>query len=506
MKAFLLFTVIVFVSLNTVVKSQSQADDCIKEINGTLKGQPGNVQDNMFHSLAIDPMNEKIIYVGTESNGIFKTSDGGSTWIRLRKGLKCTAQQNVYPQIFDITIDPANTQTLYASTVNGPGPEGDPTYLSASGGIYKSTDGGVTWVRKQTEFSNTYTTYVLVDPNNSKRLFAGISGVRSSFPKTKDVFFTGGLLMSEDGGDSWHPLQLPKNPSGLDSNTFSTMRIVSSALQSIVYATGEIHKTDVGSPSAGLLRSSDKGATWLAINPQGKTIKDFDAFEGNGNIIYANDSETRKLYKSSDGGSTWSLLSGGSNSFGPIRIAPNSPQTVFYVGGGTQIFKSTDGLTTAKLGLDTKSSDNQITDLKIAKSNPDYVYALAKGYYIYKSVDGGVSFTRLSGVRDSVYSGAMVSVQRHSDIHANQSFMLHPNPSSDHFNIRISLTIPEHITLKLFNTLGQEIAQILDVELSAGEHSQSLDINRWSLVSGIYFVQLKTQHSTPNIIPLQVLR
>jgi len=82
-----------------------QTDSCLAEINGAKKGEPGNIQDNMFHSLAIDPKNENIVYAGTETSGMFKTTDGGKTWTRLRKGLKCTINQTGYAQIFDIAYD-----------------------------------------------------------------------------------------------------------------------------------------------------------------------------------------------------------------------------------------------------------------------------------------------------------------------------------------------------------------------------------------------------------------
>src|SRR3954469_23250326 len=100
----------------------AQSIDCPNPINGTLKGEAGNDQDNMFHSLAVDPVDENIVYVGTETNGIFKTTDRGLTWVRLRNGLKCTTTHTFYPEVYDIAVDPANHNTVYAATVAGPGP------------------------------------------------------------------------------------------------------------------------------------------------------------------------------------------------------------------------------------------------------------------------------------------------------------------------------------------------------------------------------------------------
>lgn len=67
-----------------------------------------------------------------------------------------------------------------------------------------------------------------------------------------------------------------------------------------------------------------------------------------------------------------------------------------------------------------------------------------------------------------------------------------PNPVQSLATLRFALTTSEHVSLKIFNALGQEVAQILDADLGAGEQSQSLDISHWSLVSGTYFLRLQT--------------
>jgi hypothetical protein len=78
------------------------ANDCVPAINGALKGGPGNIQDHMFHSLAIDPTNHNVVYAGTETNGIeisesnpnvvwaaakgyylYRSTDAGQTWTKI---------------------------------------------------------------------------------------------------------------------------------------------------------------------------------------------------------------------------------------------------------------------------------------------------------------------------------------------------------------------------------------------------------------------------------------
>lgn len=80
-----------------------------------------------------------------------------------------------------------------------------------------------------------------------------------------------------------------------------------------------------------------------------------------------------------------------------------------------------------------------------------------------------------------------------------------PNPAQNLVTIKFILSQSERVSLKVFNPLGQEVAQILNEFLRDGEYSKSLDVGDWSLESGTYFIQLQTQHFFQTI-PTQVLR
>ena len=383
-----------------------QSEDCSVVINGAWKGEAGNVQDNMFHSLAIDPSNENIVYAGTETSGIFKTTDGGSTWNRLRLGLKCGPQKTGYPQIFDIAIDPANPKILYASTVNGPGPPGNPLYPSASAGVYRSTDGGATWAQKVEGLTNPYAIYVLVDAVQPTRLYLGVGGVRSTFSLSLGTFYEGGIWSSDNGGDTWTPLTLPM---GINSNIFIDM-VLRGTDQKTIYASGQIHGSDA--PTAyGLIRSTDGGKSWSMVNPAGTTLYGFDVFRGDPKIIYGHDSSPqRRAHKSTDGGDSWVSIPTASF-YGAVRIHPDNSEMVYNL-SRHGIQKSTDGLRSSRTTYtDMDQTENQqMLDIKIALTHPQIIWACAKGYYLYKSIDGGESFTRITAVRDTIYGNARQQV------------------------------------------------------------------------------------------------
>ncbi|MBD1209322.1 MAG: T9SS type A sorting domain-containing protein [Ignavibacteria bacterium] len=93
-----------------------------------------------------------------------------------------------------------------------------------------------------------------------------------------------------------------------------------------------------------------------------------------------------------------------------------------------------------------------------------------------------------------------------NDVNAAITFTVAPNPASELVRVHFTLVKSERVQLSLYNTLGQEVAQILDENLPAGNYEKSLDMSHWSLASGTYFVQLNTRHSIPTTIPLQVMR
>lgn len=465
--------------------ANAQTDSCLAEINGARQGEPGNVQDNMFHSLALDPADANIVYAGTETNGMFKTTDGGRTWARLRKGLKCTINQTGYSQIFDVVVDPKNPQILYAATVNGPGPTGNVLYPSNSGGVYKSTDGGKTWRQKVRGFTNTYAIYVLIDSTNTNRLYAGIGGVKSTFPLTNNIFYEGGILMSNDAGETWTPLNLPL---GVSTNIFIDM-VIRSVDQKTIYASGQLHRNDA--PTAyGLVKSSDGGATWSFANPPGTTIYGFDVYKKNPNIIYGHDdSAQRRVYKSIDGGGTWSAIPNASF-FGTIRIHPRDSSVIFTT-SFHGVRKSTDGLLNSRTVYEDAelTSAQQMLDIEISESNPNVVWACAKGYFLYKSTDGGNTFVKITALRDSVYQSTAAGNEETP--RAPLQFMLeqnYPNPFNPSTVISFRLSVNSRLTLKVFNVNGREVATLLDGSLEAGTHAVTFTPHDFA--GGLYFYQL----------------
>jgi hypothetical protein len=168
--------------------------------------------------------------------------------------------------------------------------------------------------------------------------------------------------------------------------------------------------------------------------------------------------------------------------------------------GSIIFFEGTDGVNfdTTKITEVIKSNGGGVS----ARYDP-FVMKFPDGRILcFLGTDDGVQGGRQKIIAD-VGNVVLTSV---AESLGNIAFRIMPNPAQNLIVVHFTLPTSERVSLKVFNILGQEIAQILDETLSAGEYEKSFVIGDWSLVSGTLFVQFKTQHSKLNSIPLQVLR
>jgi photosystem II stability/assembly factor-like uncharacterized protein len=160
--------------------------------------------DTGASAVAIDPLHPEVVYAGlwqarlgpwedkNEFNGtgggLFKSTDGGSSWRRLSGGLPATLAQ------VNIAIAPSTPQRLYLSV--GTSEPGD--YSSSAGlGVFRSDDSGESWTR------------ITTDPRPALRIGGGDLAVLRVDPTNADVLYSASIvtMKSADGGRSWRPLR-----------------------------------------------------------------------------------------------------------------------------------------------------------------------------------------------------------------------------------------------------------------------------------------------------------
>ena len=352
--------------------------------------------DNPFRSLTIHPQDPNIILIGTEANGFVKSIDGGQTWARFRYGLRHSkaSSERLYPEVYDIAFSESNPEIIYAATTSGPGPLAGPD--GGSGGIYKSTDGGETWIRKNCGLDNEWILCVHVSPDNPDVAVIGIAGgeASGSYGNIKEGdFFDGGIFRTTDGGENWNRVELATND---NKNGYEYIRFVRNN-PLVLYTFGLLRENENSSQNIGFYKSTDGGESWIAF---ASDIKDhkityFD-ISSDGKIIYAVDE--MKIIKSIDSGKTWNEYELHSSGY-VIEMFPDYPERVLFskVDG---VYLSEDGLQTETKVIDVKG--RHPSDIAIAPSDSNIVYAIDIGYDVYKSVDGGRTFTKIVNLREDV--------------------------------------------------------------------------------------------------------
>lgn len=241
-------------------------------------------------------------------------------------------------------------------------------------------------------------------------------------PTNASIFFVstagGGLWKTVNGGSSWVSLTdgLPNiNTCGvaIDYTNPNILYLVTGDADAFI---GNVLNVDYSRRSMGVLKSSDGGNTW---NPTGLV---FDEITGplaynirihptNPAILYV--STTDGIYRTANSGTTWSLVFGSNHFFSSIydmEFKPGS-STVMYASGLDSIFRSVNSGATwsGVYKIPTLILENPgRCELAVTPDDPEYVYALSgpafhDQYYrfrgLFRSVDGGTSFTK---IRDSM--------------------------------------------------------------------------------------------------------
>jgi photosystem II stability/assembly factor-like uncharacterized protein len=381
--------------------------------------------------LAVDPRNSSTLY-GANNNTLYRSTDGGSTWSKPGPGLPGTCG----PVSFSFAIDPNNSSTLYAGC---PG-----TNSNGGGGLFKSTDGGGTWNAASSGLPavkaspnepwppNVSVTALAIDPGIGRRRGEPFRRQSLTNPETlyavigASVSLGGGLFHSTDGAASWNTVNSglpgslsilavavdPQNPKTLyvagNTGVFRSADGATSWTRagnlSNVWSLA-IDPLDSGSVYAvndsGILKSADNGGSWSVVSPVGTASDPFpwligwvDVAPGQGGpgTVYAG-GNARGVFKSLDGGSTWSLATSGlfATSIYSLAIDPQNPHTV-YTGDGAGLYKSTDG------AVSWSATGNlpgvSVFVLAGDPHEPGTFYAGGpKG--LYKSIDGGANWAQL---------------------------------------------------------------------------------------------------------------
>ena len=260
-------------------------------------------------SVAVDPTNPAIIWVGTgEGNprnsqtqgyGIYKSMDGGATWQLM--GLEQTRA------IHRIAINPQNPNIVYAGVFGSQW--GD----HQERGVYRTKDGGKTWERILFNNPSTGVADMVMDPSNPNKLMVGMWQFRRDPWFFKSGGEGSGLYITYDGGDTWTK---KTSEDGLPQGELGRIGLaISPANPDVAYALIESKKN-------ALYRSDNGGKSWYKQADKNIGNRPFYYAE-----IHADPKNENKLYnlwtfvsKSEDGGKTFENVLPWNNSPNNIHV------------------------------------------------------------------------------------------------------------------------------------------------------------------------------------------
>ncbi|HZW40652.1 MAG TPA: T9SS type A sorting domain-containing protein, partial [Ignavibacteriaceae bacterium] len=225
-------------------------------------------------------------------------------------------------------------------------------------------------------------------------------------------------------------------------------------------------------PDKKVLRTSNGGKDWT----ESKTL--YDGFYGvyflNLKKGYISESGYGSIQVTNDGGATWELDTLGF--YGGLILADSLN---FYLRQSYRLYKSINGGDSwFKLN---QPSDSVINYFFI---NKDKGFAIGRSYYFAKTTDGGYTWTQYSfNVNNPTY---LYELNKYLQFSLEQNY---PNPFNPTTKIKYTLSKQGLITIKVYDVLGKEIAQLVNEEKLSGEYEVEFDGS--SLSSGIYYYKIQ---------------
>ena len=293
------------------------------------------------HDLQIDPQHPAVLYASLGVRGIYKSTDRGASWVASNAGIPAgSAASDV--TLAGLAID-SRDGTIYAAALCRP------SASCVEGAVFKSTDAATTWTPAHVLRGGWNSAVVAVTRSTPPTLFDGSRcddvSVAPGPHGASNLQCPGSLFRSTNGGSSWDDAS-----SGITSQ--ATVDVVADPLDPAVL---------VATTRRGIFRSADGGATW-SVRPLALTGAKSLAAAPGARQMYAvvDEGSTDVVYASNDHGQTW-----------------------FF---------------TTSTGLGDPDSLHEVQDLAVAPFTAlaDRLYAAAFSG-LFTSVDGGFNWTKLSG-------------------------------------------------------------------------------------------------------------
>ena len=370
-------------------------------------------QVGVLHGLRVASLTEGPdgdIYAGGERSGLYRSSDRGTTW-----------------EYLDLPAEARYLGFTSAASILAAGSQGD---------AFRSSDNGATWKRIDVDVQTDF------------------SGLEVAGPGIAVISSNNGIVRTTDDGASWNEVVGNENVYALSKSP-----------------NGELW----GVGFSKIFHSADAGATWAASELSGEEVESRSFYtiaspEDGVLLLGTNIGDTVVLFRSTDGGTTWSRVAPlGCNDYG-IALDQGINGDLF-ASTGCGIYRSADAGVTwslyAPLPADERGGEF------LADSRGELWFGGSNGIYTAEQpsavpVEGATAAEGLS-------------------------LSLFPNPTRGETSVAFGLTAGAHVTLSLRTLLGETVAVLHDGPMDAGDHTIRID---HALPSGTYLLDLRAGDRT----------
>lgn len=398
-----------------MAQKRSVVDTDIKRLNWRSVG-PGTMGGRVSE-VVFAPGESKVFYVGLASGGLFRTKNHGTTLESLFDKEETTSVGSIavcdLPSNFDHPAEAkagkskkelkelGRNQMIWLGTGEGNGRNSS----SWGNGVYRSTDAGATWQHMGLADSHDIPA-IVVDPRNPDVCYVAALGHLWGANEER------GLYKTTDGGKTWTKVLAVKDHGCCDVRL--DPRNPDVIFAAMYYRRRKAHKFDSGSTEGGLFRSQDGGKSWKKIKgglPTHTGRIGIDLFAENPDIMYAviesgqggtnsirdDRSKSGGLFRSEDGGNTWTRMSVRAPRafyFCKVRIHPKNDQKIYMLGWEVEV--SEDGGRTFRGGFGDKMHVD-MHSIAFDPNDPDHIVVGNDGG-IYQTFDGGAKWQFLNQI------------------------------------------------------------------------------------------------------------
>ena len=315
------------------------------------------VMGGRIDAFAVVESNPDIIYVGTASGGVLKSTNGGTTWEPM-------FDDQTTSTIGDIAVSQSDPSIVWVGT----GESNNRQSSSWGNGVYKSLDGGKTWQHVGLDETH-HIGRIVINPNDPNTVYVAAAGRLWGSSKERGVYKT------TDGGKTWQNVLFINEDTGVNDIAMDP-----SSPNTLIAGAYQRRRTVFGfsgsGPGGGLYKTTDGGATWKklekglpwdpnapplpasATKPDPESIKEIGRmgvafYRRDPNVVYALVEHAQGgVFRSDDKGETWTKMSDTNprgSYYSQIRIDPNNDQRLWV--HGAQMYYSEDGGKTFRTNL-----------------------------------------------------------------------------------------------------------------------------------------------------------